>query len=91
MTRKRKVPPNVRLRSWLEDRGLVARDLAERLGVTRQTVTAWLTGKNPRPGSVSELHAIERFTSGPGCIRASDWLKPGETIPPPIIPYAEEQ
>ncbi len=50
------------LKAWMESRGLTPQELAEMLGVSRQAVQLWVSGKGyPRTPTLAEL---ERLSNG---------------------------
>jgi transcriptional regulator with XRE-family HTH domain len=50
------------LAGWLASQGLLQRDLAARLGVTRQAVSMWLSGRGRPRAAVARL--LEEVTGG---------------------------
>lgn len=53
-----------RLERFMEMAGLSRRDLAERLGVTEDTVGRWLKGAEPTGGNVWALYQLSRGVPG---------------------------
>lgn len=65
-TRKAQSPPVTlpeALRASIRSKGLTQSEAAERLGVTQQTLSSWMTSKN-RPGP-DKLRALARFLNIP--------------------------
>ena len=53
-----------RLERFMEMAGLSRRDLAERLGVTEDTVEEWLNGAEPTGGNVWAMFQLSRGVPG---------------------------
>lgn len=62
-----------RFQQWMEREGWTVRELAERLGVTRQAVWCWAVGSS----SPSLLHLAELEKISNGEVRAT-WFARGE-------------
>lgn len=53
------------LRRLLEQRGVTRDELAEMVGVSRQTVSGWITGKSdPSPANVFRLEEVLKLRAG---------------------------
>jgi hypothetical protein len=63
-------PAHTQLRAWLKSEGRMSAWLADKLGVTQQTVSAWMNGH--RLPITPQRREIERLTDG--AVRADSWV-----------------